>query len=186
MLDLGIAPGLGNRRGCGRAPKEIDMFRPLFGLLMLLLWVPGLRADEPLELPKGLPPSFVLARMGKDGNILIRQQVMEFVPVLEEAVVEENGQKKKVAVTTYRQVARVIESKLEGKSTQFFGTDGKEVDAKEAAKTLEKETAVLLSADGSKVDPFYLRFIKDGTLILAAPRKTTAPVPVPPVQPKKE
>jgi hypothetical protein len=162
------------------------MFRLLFALMLLVLWVSGARAEDPLELPKGLPPSFVLAKMGKDGRILVRRVVVEMVPVLKEKLVEVNGEKRKVQFTENMQVSRVVEGQLDGKSVQVFGTDGKQVEAKAVEKALEKETPVLLAAGGNKVDPFYLRFIKDGTLILVAPMPATTPAPVPVPVPKKE
>jgi hypothetical protein len=118
--------------------------------------------------------------MGKDGHVLVRRPVTVVVPVAEEREEEVNGVKKKVTVVTYRQEVRTVESKFDGKNVQVFGTDGKELDAKAVAKALEKETAALLSADGMKVDPFYLRFLKDGTLILVATMPAPMPVPVPP------
>jgi hypothetical protein len=161
----------------------------MFALGMLGLWVPGLCADEPPDVPKGLPPTFVLASMDKDGQFRVRQPVLVAVPVAREVVVEQNGQKKKVTVTSAETMVRVVERKLDGKGTQVFGTDGKQLDAKAVAKALEKETAVLLSADGNKLDPFYLRVIKEGTLILVTKPEAgpvPVPVPLPMPMPKKE
>jgi hypothetical protein len=64
-------------------------------------------------------------------------------------------------------------------SVQAHGTDGKPIDAKRLRELLVSGTAVLVSADGQPVDPFYLRLLKDGTVILVIGEKSDAPVPFP-------
>jgi hypothetical protein len=64
---------------------------------------------------------------------------------------------------------------------QAHGTDGKPIDAKRLRERLVNGTAVLVSADGRPVDSFYLRLLKDGTVILVIGEKTDAPVTAPTV-----
>ena len=61
---------------------------------------------------------------------------------------------------------------------EAFGTDGRRIPLKALAQLLRDERPVLLSANGRKVDPFYLQLIKEGTVILVLPM----PVPPPPRQ----
>jgi len=49
---------------------------------------------------------------------------------------------------------------------QAFDTKGKRIEAKKLPDLLKKKTAVLVSADGQPVDPFYLQLVKDGTVVL--------------------
>jgi hypothetical protein len=163
------------------------MVRQLFALVMLGLWVPGLGAEEPPELPKpqGFPPTVVLARMDKDGQFRVRAPDIVLVPSTREVLVKENGQTKKVTVPVDEPRVRIVEKFFDGKDMQVFGTDGKQLETKDVAKALEKETPVLLSADANKVDPFYLRVIKEGTLILV-PKRSADLIPAPPPMPKKE
>jgi hypothetical protein len=49
---------------------------------------------------------------------------------------------------------------------------GKEVDSKDVPDRLKNWTAVILSADGNKIDPFYLSVLKENTLTIVVP---TAP-----------
>lgn len=46
---------------------------------------------------------------------------------------------------------------------------GKEVEVKDAMKQLAKGGVVVISADGKKVDPAYLKALKDDVLVLASP-----------------
>jgi hypothetical protein len=125
--------------------------------------------DPKADLPKGQQPQLGQATLsGK--NFRLRQRYefsyperrtrkveKERKPVFEEFVIQNSS----VTVTT---------KELDAKYVQVFGTDGKEIAVKDLAERLEKETPVLVAADGQKVDPYYLRVFKKDTLIVALPQ----------------
>lgn len=75
----------------------------------------------------------------------------------------------------------IMESLCELKYVQAFDTKGKPITAKRLRALLKKQTDVLVSADDRPVDPFYLRLIKEGTVVLIlqpAKEELRAPPPV--------
>jgi hypothetical protein len=72
------------------------------------------------------------------------------------------------------------------KDVKAFSVDGKPIERKKLRGLLKKETAVLVSADGKEIDPFYLQMIKEGTIILLVQPVIHPPAvaePPPPVEP---
>jgi hypothetical protein len=91
-----------------------------------------------------------------------------------------------VTVTQLRCEQRTY--RMKGESVKVYTAGGKEVNAKDLPDKLKQQTIVLLSHDGKKVDPFYLKIIKPDTLILVPPPPVLAPVgtaPVPEPLPEK-
>ena len=58
---------------------------------------------------------------------------------------------------------------LPAAAVRAFGTDGKRLPAAELRRLLRKEVTVLVSADGRKVDPFYLEVFRADTPVLVLP-----------------
>jgi RNA polymerase sigma factor (sigma-70 family) len=116
--------------------------------------------------PFGTSPYTVLARVGKDGTLHVRfrrpitQYETKTVTISKTADGGATG-------TTYYEPVQTFEW-IENTATAVpaYDTAGKRIDAKKLAQLLEKETPVLVSADGKKVDPFYLHVVKEGTVIL--------------------
>jgi uncharacterized membrane protein len=158
-----------------------------YALLWMVLAAPA-PVQEKIVPPQGPPPTWGTAVM-KDGVLEITQGVA--VPVMRKErrtrpvtvsgrvvnVVEE------VVVTHHRLVQRIM--KLP--KVRYYDTAGKEIAAARAAKLLSRPTVVLMSADGKPLDPYYLRTVKEGTLIVVRPM-VAAPVgpigPGPAPQPK--
>jgi hypothetical protein len=143
-----------------------------------------LALDEP-RLPTSPQPLQVLAHIDDGGNVIIRHLVPEWrQETRERTVPTPNGEERKVQYTVTVPVFRQVEMRFEGKKVQFYNTDGEKIDAEKAAEQLKQDAPILLSADGRKVDPFYLRIIKKGTLVVLAPPPPARPVPAPqPVPP---
>jgi hypothetical protein len=98
------------------------------------------------------------------------------VPVTRQRVVQKDGRKLVETFTTYMIEQRQEEYRVKwDKTVRMYDTDGKPVDPKAVAKRLARETPVLLSADGKKVDPFYLQVMKKDTLVLVMSRGTELP-----------
>jgi hypothetical protein len=140
--------------------------------------VPG--TDEEVRLPRGPQPRQALARVNNDQLILTEAQT---VYVQQQRTVQEvvEGRVVQRTVTVAVPVVQTVEVKHALKDVRAFGTDGKKVEAKAVAEALDKRKPVLVSADGRPVDPFYLKIIKEGTLVLVLPSPAvTPPPPVPP------
>jgi RNA polymerase sigma factor (sigma-70 family) len=117
--------------------------------------------EEKLTLPTGSPPIQVLASLDKDGKLAIRMgwDPPGFAPA--------------GAITYSTETFDVDDVKV-------LDTKGKQIDKKELANLLKKETVAMASLFGQPVDPRHLRLIKDGTLIFLLPKqKQAGPAGVP-------
>jgi hypothetical protein len=147
-------------------------------LLSLTLALAPAPVEEKIPLPSGPPPQFVLA-VFKDGKCQVTSPVL--VPITQEetrtVVRTVNGKPvqvlEKYLVTAFKvqHVTRILARPL------AYDRSGKEIDAKRLAQLLAKPTVVLQSVDGKPVDPFYLRTVKEGTLILSMPIAPGEPAP---------
>jgi hypothetical protein len=143
----------------------------------------GERGDK-RPLAVGPAPSTALAVLTNANHIQLRLPVVFYEPVTTYLKgSEEEGDR---AVTSYRQSYREQKVYLEKKRTQAFDTAGKAIDARTLAQLLKKETPVLFSADGRKVDPFHLQLVKEGTMILVSPPAPQAPPPAVSAEPVTE
>jgi hypothetical protein len=147
-------------------------------------------AEDEIKLPHGPPPCHIVAQMNKDGRI----EVTELLPVYrqEKRTVTRNvGGKlvtEEVVVTTMVPEART--RTIDMKGVKVYTAAGKEVDPKDLSDKLKKKTIAFLACDGKKVDPFYLKPLKDDTLIIVAPMPEPQPLdkgekPPPPPTPKE-
>lgn len=153
-------------------------------LLLVVLAAPA-PIQEKIVPPQGMQPTWGTAVI-KGGEL----ELTEGVPVAVRMTEKRTRQ-----VTVSGRVVPVIEEvavlryRLQQRTRRFtkaryYDTAGKEIDAGRAAKLLSRPTVVLVSSDGKPLDPYYLRTIKDGTLLVVPP-VTTAPLPPgPPVRPR--
>jgi hypothetical protein len=151
----------------------------VWATVLLLSAIGPLRADEEIALPRGPQPQQLLARVARDHLILLTTTT-EFRQEVRTVETNVGGQvvKKEVTVTVPIISSRETTSKLS--DVQILGVDGKKVDEKIVAKKLKKRTPVLVSVNGQPVDPFYLKLIKEDTLIVVLPRLAEAPKRTPP------
>jgi RNA polymerase sigma factor (sigma-70 family) len=134
------------------------------------------KADDP-QLPTGPAPHQTLAYIAKEGVLLIRVPATTY---REAKFTDPDG----VEHTYYHPVMTWKQRPIDDKDVEVYGTDGKKIDAKKWHDLLKKETPVLVSSDGRKVDPLHLRLIKEGTLILVLPPAGVEKgIPTPPVAP---
>lgn len=133
------------------------------------------KAGEPDLPPPGIPPVTGLAVMAEGGRLLrLRELSCVYVPVERPAKPGEPGSAENVA--SYAPVTQLVELRLDAAQTPVYGMDGRRVDPKKLAELLRKETPVLIAKDGKMVDPFHLRLIKEGTLIVAPPVAAAPPL----------
>jgi hypothetical protein len=146
---------------------------------------------EEIKPPAGPPPAQVVASMDKDGNIEVVQTVVEYRTEVRTVTKVVMGRKLAENYTVTVPVTRQTRQQFVAKDAKVYTAGGKEVDAKDVPEKLKKPTIVLLSANGQKVDPFYLKIIKEDTLVIVAsppqPPATTGDggKPPPSVEPKK-
>lgn len=134
---------------------------------------PAIRMDESRPLAVGQAPLTAMAEISKDGLFIrISQPVVTTEAVTSYAQRLVDGAKVYEPVTTYRQTSNSNVMMQRANTVKGAQLDGKPIDAKDLAERLKAETAVLITYEDGKVDPFYLQLIKPGTIIL-----TIAPMP---------
>jgi hypothetical protein len=129
--------------------------------------------------PTGSGPTIVQAALDDDGNIVCLFSKMREVQPMTTSVRDKSGNLQ--TVTSYVRTSRQVERIYRLDHVEITGTDGKPLDAKEVAKRLKKETAVLFVYGGS-IDPQWLALLKEGTLIMTSRVPIPAPSAPPPVR----
>jgi hypothetical protein len=109
---------------------------------------------------------FISSVDAQAGVLVITQAVTEAVPVEEERVRVQGGVTEKYKVTAYKFVTKLVQQKFVLKDHKFQLAGGQKLSPEEAQKRLTPGKVVLLSVDGSPVDPAFLKIFKDDTLIL--------------------
>jgi RNA polymerase sigma factor (sigma-70 family) len=154
-------------------------------------------ADEPAKERIGPAPHVALARVAADGSLLLRQPAQYYQPVTKYARVE--GEEGVTPITRYVLVNHLQTQRYNLGGVQGFrvseryraGSVGvrvnsRRLDTRELRDLLKEETTVLVSADGQAVHPFYLKVVKDETIVLQLPPPAPpppAPALPPPAQP---
>jgi hypothetical protein len=141
----------------------------LTALGVLALSGPARSQAPPPARPAGRPPTQAEATF-KDGEIFLKvihtvfqEKTATRTKKLPDG--KEVTEEFKVAVPVLKQVDR----KVDPKKATLQRASGQAIDAKDLATLLEKPTMVFVSADGKKVDPFYLQFLADDAIILVPP-----------------
>jgi hypothetical protein len=145
------------------------MKRFVAGAALVLGLAVCLRAGENADRPKGPAPKVMEILAGKDGPPYLLRTVTEYRAENRQSEVIINGRKEVRVQTVTVPVMRQVKIALDGKEVKVFGTDGKQIPAKELARRVKRPISVLVSADGKPVDPFYLRMVREETLIVVSP-----------------
>ncbi len=140
--------------------------------------------DEAPPVSRAADPAFALAHMDKNGEVCI--ETLHRVPKAEIHTEKrtKDGAIIEVPVAVTLMVPQFKEEKVKLQDIRAFDADGKSIDPKTLPERLNKETVVLLSTDGAKVDPRFLAAVKEGTLVLVPPvtRTDANPAPSAPVE----
>jgi hypothetical protein len=134
--------------------------------------------EKPPTKPTSPPPNKATATFDPNGVLFLTLTTSRMVPVTETRTVQIDGVTKTTTVTVYRQIIETRRHRLETKTVQAFDKDGRKLDASDLAKLIKKDTPVLVSADGKKVHPSYLKDTKAETVILILPAPEKVPVPM--------
>ena len=142
---------------------------PAFGLTLALM-VPGAPVPKDVA-PVGPAPYILQLKSENDGKV--RFTVMRTEKVKVNRVQFQggpNGQQVPVQIESEVTMQKYIRIELADlKDLKVYTPEGKEVDAKEAAKKLSEATMAIASVNGQKVDPGFLKLFKDDVLILVSP-----------------
>ena len=114
--------------------------------------------------------------MDDRGRPFVESLVIRYVPEVRVLEVKKGDKIEKVEQQVVVPVMEQRRQYLDEKGVRVFGTDGKAVRPKDLPNLLRQAAPVLVSADGEKVDPFYLKLAREGTLIVVFP-KPAAPAP---------
>lgn len=144
------------------------MYPILYPLVLATLGA-GASAEEAVKPPSGPQPHALLARMKEDGSLTLREAVAVPVTRMVRKTVVQDGVARAVVVQMTEFVTTFRLRTVAGKDVQGYDTSGKKVDADTVRRRLNKDTPVLISVDGKPVDPFYLKLIRPGTLVLVIP-----------------
>ena len=125
---------------------------------------------DALQIPAKMAPLFVFASRDVNDRYQLRQTTERSVAITGQRTVTEGNQKKIVPVPMQQTVRHSEITALPGAHLEFFAPEGTSVPPVRAAELLARETAVLYSADGERVDPFWLQNLKPTTLVLVGPQ----------------
>lgn len=98
-----------------------------------------------------------------------------FVPVRVKVQVKEGCTTREKVITEYRPVHDMRTSRYPLAEVKVCGRDGKLREAKGIGDRLKERSPVVVSTDGNPVAPFYLRAIREETLILVLTPKSSGP-----------
>jgi hypothetical protein len=121
----------------------------------------------------GPMPVTALAVAGPKGSIRVQMPVPVYVP--RTSYVLEEGGKVARPITSYALVPRRQWQLFPARKVEASQAHIGPVSSEKLSELLAKETPVLLSTDGQKVDPFHLQVIKRGTLVLVVPQPVAPP-----------
>src|SRR6516165_4623478 len=157
------------------------MIRALLAAALLTAPAVAALAGGPPDRPKGPPPRVMTLQVEREGKSYIQQILTEYIPQQREVQVVVNGRIEKRVETVMVPVVRQQRTALDDKDVQVFNGAGKRLAGADLPKFL-KSVPVLVSSDGKPVDPFYLRLVREDTLVVVAPALADrAKVAVPPV-----
>ena len=144
----------------------------LLVVLTLIVAATTAAAQEKVEIPTGLPPTFatVIATNKPQAVLELGDITVRMVPEERVQQVEKDGKIEDVKYTVYRPVYEQHIRKIELKSAEVFDARGKKLKSEEVWKRLATGAIVLVSADGKSVDPAYLGVLAADTLVIVSPQ----------------
>jgi hypothetical protein len=165
------------------------------------LFAAATRAEEPKPPAIAIAPQTAYAQAAADdGKVTVSLKLLVVAPTTAYRTVDEQVTKtvngKAVIETVTRKVPytfmkghgwREVKVDADGKGVSITDATGKAVSPDKLAKLLEKDTPLLVSANGP-VDPFYLLTAKEGTLVIEVPPQVLYPPqsPAPSTVPPKK
>jgi len=155
------------------------MKRMVFVAILGIFVTTGLSADHPYLSRAPAPlypgtlaslshPSATMARLNKKGQVVLKFQRTQFVPVTVTRVLRD-GKEVKEKHTIYEEVTAWEDQAYDTKDIKLLGSDGKPLDKKMLPELLKKERPVLYMYGDGEIDSTFLKVIKEGTPIIVLP-----------------
>jgi hypothetical protein len=135
------------------------------------------RGVEKPTKPTSPPPKKAVAIADEKGILLLTVSDTRRVPVSEERLVQKDGVVRREIVTASKEVTVTTTQRWETRDIQAFDRDGRRIDARELPRLLKNRTPVLVSADGKKVHPSYVKDAGEKTVVLVVPLSKDSGVP---------
>src|SRR5262249_24892619 len=128
----------------------------------------GAEPKEGKDSAAGLAPRHVSVTSTPEGKLQLDYPREAVQPVTSYVLRESQGRHYYEPVTTHRRTAVAGRQVLAPDRVEVFDTQGRSVETKVLQKRASggKPVAALLSADGRKVDPYYLQVVKEDTLVI--------------------
>jgi hypothetical protein len=139
------------------------MFAILLGALLVADTSP-----EPGAVPaRGTAPLLLNVQV-KDGKLTCKREVTVIVPVTVPMKVLVNGREQTVYRTVQKTEIRTFEMNWDLKKATAQEAGGKKIDGKTLTKLLARPRPVVMSANGSAIDPGWLKLFAKDTLVIVA------------------
>ncbi len=160
--------------------------RSILVVMLVMVSASWAVAQEMPSLPSGCMPEIMLARATEkeDGTVVVRflLPVAKCIAETQEREVVVNGKKQMVESVIMKCIGYQFEKLdvlVDGKVVTAYGADGKVIDPKLLSKRLGKGTQVaVMSHDPGatpKLDPYYLRVLREDIVIFTGPREKFCP-----------
>lgn len=153
--------------------------------VVLLACISSTASAQKLRVPASPAPEHVVAQV-KGDNLQITRTVRKYVPTIRTRVVLQNGEKKEVKETAYMPVSMTVVQQRPLKSLGLYNGRGEKIDAEDVKDGLKKPAVVLMSADGKKVAPFYLKVVKAETFVIVDKTRVRRVPARPPAIPRRK
>ena len=129
--------------------------------------------DQPRRIQSGIcgviSVAWITPRMRNSGDLLLSYTMTIYIVETRERIVEKDGKKERVKYKV--RVPRLLRKYRKKKIADLIITNavGKKQTAEDVLDALEKPKIALISSDGKKVDPYYLKIVKPDTLVIVDP-----------------
>jgi hypothetical protein len=116
--------------------------------------------------PQGPPPHLTFASVNREGKLkLTNRHVVQF----ESKVVRTNGKPQEIPDVIRGTDTQIRVRALNAATATFFDTEGETLTADKVSERLKQETLLVESSDEELPDPFYMRLLRKGVLVMALP-----------------
>jgi hypothetical protein len=122
------------------------------------------------NLPKGPTPRIGSAEIQRNGGFRLVERMMS-TSHFDSAFPDQPG----VAGHVYQYVATAVTRDIATDRVRVWRPDGTSVPAADLATLLKQQTPVVVSADGTRVDPFFLGLLKPESLVIGFPLGKSLP-----------
>jgi hypothetical protein len=157
-------------------PEEATKMRRAKLLVVVSLAVASgtAMAQERARTVPGVPPRFVIVSdiNQQQGELVLTGVTMLFVAEQRLKQVERDGKVEEIVETIRKPVFESRSETVALDSTDVYEADGKKLSLESVWKRAVVGTAAVVSADGKKVDPVYLKALAKDTLVFVTPQVT--------------